>query len=391
MPIKDRTRRRLPRLGVIRLGLLVDNASGKGQHPEQTDYFVLRDAPDVEAFYAEQGIHEVRELDVRLPFRELERNFDAWYQVWAGGVLVCQGDGEYVQYATPTRVEVKSTRRGGERTHVYNAPGDTLVSNGVAQVAFDWNGTRFEAGEIVPCPGAAADAYPHCAACKLGCLLKVMMADPELFRFGYYQISTGSKRNYDTLMGTLELMPAGRVNAMPFKLRLVAGQITFQEDGKRKKATKWFLELEPDPKITRRLYEQHTRDMLGEPPLRAIPASTGPEWGDPEADPTLPPPYVEAGRDAETAYEGNGSLDYESGSDEANDAPPYEPVPMPDGVTNHEQAVRAAIATPAWPFKNAGAVMTILAHYDKKWKSCEVAELWQALNDHVAYSDAVPA
>lgn len=388
MPIKDRTRRRLPRLGVIRLGLLVDNASGKGQHPVQTDYFVLRDAPDVEAFYAKQGIEKIRELDVRLPFRELERNFDAWYQVWAGGVLVCQGDGEYVQYATPTRVEVKKTR-GKERTHVYNAPGDTLVSNGVAQVAFDWNGTRFEAGEIVPCPGGAGDLYPHCAACKLGCLLKVMMADPALFRFGYYQISTGSKRNHDTLMGTLELMPAGRVNAVPFKLRLVEGQITFQEDGQRKKATKWFLELEPDPEITRELYQQHTRALLGEPAPQAPPASTGPDWG--EADPDLPPPYVEAGRDAETGYEGNGELDYEDDPAEAVKASPYEPVPVPDGVTNHEQVVRAAIATSAWPFKNAGAVMTVLARYDKKWKACEIAELWQALNDHMAYPDAVPA
>ena len=37
MAIKDRKRRRLARLGVIRLGVLVDNATGKGQHPVQTD------------------------------------------------------------------------------------------------------------------------------------------------------------------------------------------------------------------------------------------------------------------------------------------------------------------------------------------------------------------
>ena len=320
MPIKDRTRRRLPRLGVIRLGLLVDNARGSGQHPIQTDYFVLKDAPDIADFYAAQDIEKVRELNVRLPFRELERNFDAWYQVWANGVLVCQGDGEYVQYATPTRVEVKKTKGGEDRTHVYNANGATLVSNGVAQVAFDWGGTHLEPGEIVPCPGGAANLYPQCAACKLGALLKVMMADPDLFRFGYYQISTGSKRNYDTIMGTLELMPPGQVNAVPFKLRLVEEQITFQEGGKRKKTTKWFLQLEPDPAITRQIYQQRTAALLGAPRQAPpeIPASAGPEWVDLDEETALPPPFVEVGADAATGYEG-GDHAPETGE------PPLEP------------------------------------------------------------------
>ena len=283
--------------------MLVDNASGKGQHPVQTDFFVLKDAPDVEAHYAALDVEKVRELDVLLPFPDIERNFDAFYQVWAGGVLVCQGDGELVQYATPMRTTVDDKKRA----HVYNAPGDTLVANGEAQVAFDWNGCKFAPGDPVPCPGESHDLYPHCGACKLSALLKVMMADPELFRMGYYQISTGSKRNYDTIMGTLELFPADRVNAVPFKLRLVEEQVTFMDNGQRKRGTKWFLQLEPDPGITRRLYGQQVQQMLGEVQRQPAPAlSAGPVWDD--VDDELPPPYVVDGIDAETGYEGEDAL-----------------------------------------------------------------------------------
>ena len=290
MAIKDRQRRRLVRLGVIRLGYRKKNKAGT-EYPVQADHFVLRDAEEIAAFYSERGIEKVREMDVLLPFPDIERNFTAYYQVWAGGVLVCQGDGEYVQYATPFTTFVDKK----ERTHVKNAPGDTLVSNGVALTAFTWNGAEFIEGEIVPCPGDKKDAYPHCQACRLNAMLKVMMADPELFRFGYYQISTGSGRNYDTIMGTLEAMPADRLSGIPFKLRMVEGQTTYKDaDGKRKKTTKWFLQLEPDPAITRELYARAVSVMVeGPQPVPQLPESAGPEWGKFEPDAPAPPPYAE--------------------------------------------------------------------------------------------------
>jgi len=306
MAIKDRQRRRLVRLGVIRLGYRKKAKSGK-DYPVQADHFVLRDAEEIAAYYATKGIEEVRELDVLLPFPDIERNFTAYYQVWAGGVLVCQGDGEYVQYATPFTSSIDASKR----THVKNAPGDTLVSNGVALTGFSWNGTEFVEGEIVPCPGAARDTYPHCQACKLNAMLKVMMADPELFRFGYYQISTGSGRNYDTIMGTLEVMPADRLNGIPFKLRMVEEQTSYQDtDGTRKKTSKWFLQLEPDPTITRELYARAVSVMVDDPrpaaqlPAAQLPESAGSDWDIIEADATAPPPYAEV--QADEAAQGNG-------------------------------------------------------------------------------------
>ena len=294
MPLKDRDSkrpRRLVRLGIIRLGHKETRKRQDGstyQYPVQDDHFVLTDAPEIGEFYGEKP----REIDVILPFPDIERNFDAAYTVWAGGVLVCKGDGEFVQYAAPMRSEEKKGRM-----RVYNATGDTLVTDRAAQVALTWNGQSFEPGELVPCPGADQDLYPHCRACKMSAILKVMMARPELFRLGYYQLSTGSGRNYDTILGTLELIyeQAGKVSGIPFKLRLVEESTTYQENGKRKQTKKWFVQLEPDPTFTRKLYNRSAMALLG--------AGSEPEAeveGDyVEAEEAAPPPFAEDGAPAE--------------------------------------------------------------------------------------------
>jgi hypothetical protein len=306
MPLKDRDRsrpRRLTRLGIVRLGHKVtktkkrrDGSEYEVSYPVQDDHFVFTDAPDLGEHYGD----DCRELDVILPFPDINRNFDAYYQVWAGGTLVCKGDGDCVQYAAPFNVEVKDNGR----TAVYRGNGETQVSDGVARIAFDWNGEHFEPGEIVTCPGAAQDLYPHCAACKLGGVLKVMMADPQLFRFGYYQIATGSGRNYDSILGTLELISANGqrpVNGFPFKLRLVEESTTYTEKGERHATEKWFLKLEPDPALTRRLYEAQAQAIFGatltggnnEKPAELAAG----EYVD--DSPEIPPPYAEDGGPAE--------------------------------------------------------------------------------------------
>jgi hypothetical protein len=293
MALKDRDRtrpRRLVRLGIIRLGYKEKRKRQDGseyEFPMQADHFVLTDAQDVAEFYGEQP----RELDVILPFPDVYRNFDAAYTVWAGGVLVCRGDGDFVEYAGPFKVVKK--RNGA--TAVYNDAGDTLVSGGAAQVTFDWNGQSFEPGELVPCPGASQDLYPHCKACRMSAILKVMMADPQLFRLGYYQIATGSGRNYDTILGTLELIEdqAGKVNGIPFKLRLVKEATTYRDgDGKRKKVDKWFLQLEPDPTFTRKLYSRTAAGILA-----LAPGDDGNGASDElefvEVEEEAPPPFAE--------------------------------------------------------------------------------------------------
>lgn len=369
MAIKDRTRRSLPRLGIIRLGIQVPNKRGNGTHPEQAGRFVLRDAPEVEAFYADQGIEEVRELDVLLPFKDIDSNFTAFYQVWAGGVLVCKGDGEYVQYATP--FTVTHDKKG---THVYNAPGDTRVNDGVAQVDFDWNGEHFAAGDFVPCPGKRRDFYPHCKACRLNCILKVSMADENLFRFGYYQISTQGQRNHDTIMGTLEMMPTNRVNGIPFKLRMIQAQTTFQDtDGQRKKTKRWFLQLEPDPTITRQLYRRAVSQMIGAPQEQeTLPELVdGIDWDEDvyDADPPAPPPFAEV-------------QIVEPAPEDTKAAPPIELVPMPTGISGWDSFFQCAMDK--LEFSNVGAVKSaLLSIFGAQWKAdAKIADAWVLLQEY---------
>lgn len=307
---RDRTKpRRLSRLGIIRLGhkekktgRRADGSTYETEYPVQDEHFVLTDAPEISEYYGATPT----ELDVMLPFPDIERNFDASYTVWAGGVLVCKGDGEFVSDAVPFRVETKE-KNGKTRTSVYNAPGDTLVNQGVAQRAFTWGNEHFEAGDTVPCPGAEKGLYPHCAACKLSAILKMLMSKPDLFRLGYYQLATGSGSNYDSIMFTLELIRGDTVDpvtgekrrgtrpvsGIPYKLRMVKRAFQFiDENGKRQKTEKMFLQLEPDPVFTRAAFTVTARAAF-EMVSREMPVLEAPsdiEYD--EAEEAAPPPFA---------------------------------------------------------------------------------------------------
>ena len=319
MPLKDRDRtrpRRLVRLGIIRLGHKEKSSRSGREYPVQDDHFVLTDAPALVAVYGETP----HEIDVTLAFPEIRRNFDAWYQVWAGGILICKGDGDFVDYASPFTVEQK-----GNRAIVHRAPGDTLVNNGVAQQGLDWNGQHFDEGDTVPCPGAAQDLYPHCKTCRKSAVLKVMMVDPDLVRLGYYQIATGSGRNYDTINGMLEWVRDAihQVNGIRYHLRLVQEATSYLDDsGERKATTRHFLQLEPFPEDLKWMMQKRRTSLLDLPP-QPIAALTG-EIEDEylEADDEAPPPFAE------------GDAPAEEPEPEPESEPEQEPDPGPEPESN---------------------------------------------------------
>lgn len=300
MAIKDRKRTRFNRIGVIRLGYKVfwcknDHVAhptrwgGDGKQacgvcgkvrtgltdrntsPYQPGHFVLWDAPDVLEFYASQGIDEkdIREIDIMFPFPERDKNFIANYQVWGGGKdILCEGDGEFVTQARP----LKAYQDDKKRWKVKKEPGETLVNNGIACRSFDWNGTHFDEGDHVMCSGSGDERlYPHCNLCKLNSMLKVMMSDPDLFRMGYYRISTGSGRNYDSLDTMFDLLPQN-VQGIYFQLRLVEEATKYtDENGQERNTTKWFLRLEPDPKYMRDLFKQRAARQIGQGVIEEMP------------------------------------------------------------------------------------------------------------------------
>lgn len=308
MSLKDRKRqKRLIRGGIIRLGHKEKSKDGY-EYPVQDDHFVLHDAPAILESYGKEQGGKVREIDVTLPFPDVERNFDANYNIWAGGVLVCKGDGEYIEHASPFAVKDKFDKKGEKSgISVRNAPGETLVDSGVAQTAFSWNGEEFAPGSLVPCSGETKDLYPHCAACKMTAILKLMMIRPELVRMAYYQLATGSGRNYNIIMGTLEELHAnfGQVNGIRYWLRLVEQGTSYKdESGTRRKGTKWFLQLEPYPEDVQRMYDKQRARLFGiaqiAPPTDAV-IDVDAEY---VTDDMAPPPFAEDGGPAESNEDG---------------------------------------------------------------------------------------
>jgi hypothetical protein len=86
-------RRRMPRLGKIRLGVKVVNALKKTEYPKETEYFVV--PPEVEKVYGKCP----RELDVMFPVNDIDRVFPQAYK-WYGESrgLKCIGNGEVAMH-----------------------------------------------------------------------------------------------------------------------------------------------------------------------------------------------------------------------------------------------------------------------------------------------------
>jgi len=81
-------RRRLPRLGVIRLGIKAQSEKSGKEYPVETDYFVVPD--EVAEIYGGKP----KELDVMLPLNEIEAVFPQAYKYYGSSKgLKCQGDG----------------------------------------------------------------------------------------------------------------------------------------------------------------------------------------------------------------------------------------------------------------------------------------------------------
>lgn len=263
MPLKDVLSKRtgqLARLGVIRLGYLEPNKKGDGMHPVPADHFVLKDAEDLIPYFES----EPTELPVRFPYVDFDRNIEAFHRCWVTGLCVCKGDGDVVHGALPfkTRTDDKG------RVHVYRDAGDPLVDAGVALRDFTWNGKQFHKGDTVPCPGSENPAlYPHCECCAPSIVLKVMIDHEEAIRFGYYQVSTRSLRNYLHFVDVMdEITEHGRVevpmNAVPFLLRIAPATTTYQDEKKVWQTTeKYFLQLEVRQRTMRTLQAGRERRL----------------------------------------------------------------------------------------------------------------------------------
>jgi hypothetical protein len=185
LPIKDLSEyRRLPRLGKIRLGKIVEK-NGK-RYPVATSYFVVPD--EVATVYGS----EPKELDILIPGAEIEDIFSQWFKRYGSSTgLKCRGDG-----VVASRMDDKGR----------------------------W--------EQVACQGRECPDYIAKECHERASLMFVL---PKVQKVGAYQLDTGSINGIIAVNSSLELIRAvaGRFHMIPCLLVLMEREV--QVEGKKRK------------------------------------------------------------------------------------------------------------------------------------------------------------
>ncbi len=200
-------RRRMPRLGKIKLGVMVNKV------PRRTDYFVA--PPEVERV---AGV-KPKALSIMFPLDDPERLFPQELKCYRQSGLFCAGNGE-------------TARR--------------------------WN----EAGELVerPCPCELLDS----GECGPSATLNFFL--PDVPGVGVWQITTGSKRSIVSLNSALESYGRmfGGLAGIPFTLRLEPEQGQRWDESKNKmvKDTQFVMRLDSEMTLREILSR---RQALGKP------------------------------------------------------------------------------------------------------------------------------
>lgn len=265
--IQDGAQARPSKLGVIRNGGMAKDKKGDGEHPFNSPFFLLHDAPQVAEAYKDPvtGVCEPTELLVYLPFATLDENMPVFHEQWSGsGVCHCKGDGRQII---------------------------TLWDDANVRKVVD--------GMVphMPCPGSKYESgkngYPRCADCKPVSRLFVIVRDPNspngampvAGRWGYYQVSTPSGTNADMLTANIRdalNMVAEMANPprwIPMILKKYGKDMPYvdKKKGTRGKSFQYLLSLELDTNLVRAASQSMYNRMLEAPQAQAaLPAPQEP-------------------------------------------------------------------------------------------------------------------
>jgi len=222
-------RRRLPRLGIIRLGLKAKSKKTGNEYPTETEWFVCPE--EVRKVFGE----EPKELEVMIPINDLESVFPTAYKLYGSSRgLKCQGDGD----------------------RAYRVNDETKEMKGVA------------------CPCQLLEE----GKCKQSANLMVMI--PKVSVGGIYQIRTSSFNSIVDIQSGLDYVAAlvGRFAMIPLKLRRVKTET--YHDGK--KQSHYTLQIILDANIDMINTMRLDTSRILEHPRFALPA---PKDENPEFDP----------------------------------------------------------------------------------------------------------
>lgn len=245
MPIKGLTDRNLsfPEIGQIRKGAKkTDNAPGKDLTYFRVE-FDEREPEAAGAFLARYGAQPT-EINIILPFNEIDRMWDAWLEAYTAGRMVARSDGEKYTYLVDTgtgAILVKGgidVKTGQPRPYIEGQPVGT------------WRNQKKNRDEPI--------------FCKPTGRLKVVI--PELGRAAYLTVMTTSVHDIANLSAQLQAFQqvnGGRIAGIPLVLRRRPKSISSPNpDGTRARRVKWMLSIEADPEWVKRMLTEVKRLAL---------------------------------------------------------------------------------------------------------------------------------
>lgn len=327
--ITDRPRR-APRVGKIKLGVLVPTANG-GERPEATDYFVVPDEV-AEALdrNGEPYGHEPKSLDIIFPSNDL--SVIAPYnlkQYGAGSGLKCRGNGVDARAMVSVKnFKTWKTKSGWDGTPETRP--DTPPTPGI------WGGgDDKKEWEHIPCFGLGYDGAPACPmieskACRSVMHLQFIL--PTVSGFGVWQMDIGSAISIGNILDQFNFlgqMVNGQIAGLPMRLEIAPVEVA--PDGHRREVHVVFLRYD------------RTFKELAEAPTDLLEAITGVpmlEIGPPDEDDiltTIPEADDEADKPLDDPFGGEAppTLIDEDAGQNANPA-----MAIPDDVTDLASLLR---------------------------------------------------
>lgn len=223
MSIKGLTDRKMafPEIGQIRKGAAkTENAPGK----DLTYFRVTFDEREAEAFKKFSSVYgeQPQEINILLPFDEIDRCWEAWLEAYTAGRMVARSDGEKFIYLVDTKT------------------GEVVVKDGQPYKAYK----QGQAVGSYTSKGKTEEIF-----CKPAGRLKIVI--PELQRLAYLVVLTTSIHDIGNISAQLEALKqvnGGKLAGIPMVLRRRPKKIsTPKSDGSRARYTKWMLSIEADP------------------------------------------------------------------------------------------------------------------------------------------------
>lgn len=230
MAIKNMTDKGLsfPQIGIIRKGAKKEpNGPGKDLPYFRVDFaeHEKKSAADFAAGYANKdtGLLQPRTIRIILPFNEIARQWDAWYEAYTAGRMVARSDGEKIIYqcAHDGTILVKDgieVATGLPKPH----PEDMFAGND-----YKGKGVKFKA---------------------VGRLNVII---PELKRAAYLTLQTTSIHDITNISAQLagfSALNGGQIAGIPFYLRRTPRPVSVPKpDGTRVRMMKSLVSIEADP------------------------------------------------------------------------------------------------------------------------------------------------